>query len=149
MAVVTSSACQVVRSASYLFSSRGENSETIVDSGSATGIVHEGAMYVRQTIPMIAMTLLAPVAAANARDGDTRVTVGAIVVAPCSVELTSELNGDAPQDGSSFVHCPAGHQPSVETFRTVDAAQAPTEPLPPNLGTTSAPTDYQLAEVIF
>jgi hypothetical protein len=95
---------------------------------------------------MIAMTLLAPVSAASARDGEARVTVGAVVVAPCSVMLT---NVDSREDGSSFVHCPAGHQPSVETFRTVDAAQAPTEPLPPNLGTPSAPTDYQLAEVIF
>jgi len=106
-------------------------------------------MYVRQIIPMIAMTLLAPVSAAGARDGEARVTVGAVVVAPCSVVLTSESNGDGPQDGSSFVHCPAGYQPSVETFRTVEVAQAPTEPLPSDLAAPSVPTDYQLAEVIF
>jgi hypothetical protein len=106
-------------------------------------------MHVRPTISMLAMTLLAPVSAASAHDDDARVTIGAVVVAPCSVVLAPELNVDALQDASSFVHCPAGHQPSVETFRTVDAAQVPTEPLPPSLDAPSAPTDYQLAEVIF
>jgi hypothetical protein len=106
-------------------------------------------MHARPTLPVIAMTLLTPISAASARNGDARVTVGAVVVAPCSVEFNSELNFDAPQKGSSSVQCPAGHQPSVETFRIVDAAQVPTEPLPPGLGAPSAPADYQLAEVIF
>jgi hypothetical protein len=120
--------------------------ETIVDSGFATGIVHEGAMHVRPTIPMIAMTLLTPVSAASARDGDARVTVGAVVVAPCSVMLT---NVDSLGDGSSVVDCPAGHQPSVETFRIIDAAQVPTEPLPSDPDASSTPEGYQLAEITF
>lgn len=98
---------------------------------------------------MIAMTLLTPVPAASARDGDARVTVGAVVVAPCSVRLTAEFNIDSPEDGSSFVDCPAGHQPSVETFRIIDAAQVPTEPLPSDPATPSPPEGYQLAEIIF
>jgi hypothetical protein len=98
---------------------------------------------------MIAMALLVPVSAASARDGDTRVAVGAVVVAPCSVALTSELNMGGLQGGSSFVHCSTDDQPSVETFRIVDAGQVMTEPLPANVGAQSAPADYQLAEVIF
>jgi hypothetical protein len=98
---------------------------------------------------MIAMTLLTPVSAAIARDGDARVAVGAVVVVPCSVMLTSESNVESPEDGSPLVDCPASHQPSVETFRIIDAAQVPTEPLPSDPGKPSTPEGYQLAEIIF